>query len=269
MKLSTKISLLFGLVSFSTIMLLTVLMHLRYHMTRQNLINDRINVTMNNIANSMESNIKSGVDIQSLGNINNLIKYSKGSDPIIDDIYVFAVTGDLLKPTFSTSKTEVAKKTLVDFFRKIKGSKTVNWSMDIDSKQTAVGLSVRDNAGLDRALITVSYSKEFIRKKEAAEVNALYLRMLVAGFFAGMAGFIIGFLTTRELSSNLECINNQLTKIESGKLDSIDLSEITDPVLKSHLRSMINKVSGALKKIYKVKAIVASIKKDSTKEGKI
>jgi hypothetical protein len=242
-------------------------MHLRYHMTRQGLINDRINVTMNNVSNNMESSIKSGIDIKNLGNITDLIKHAKESDHIIKDIYVLSIESDLLKSTFSTSAQTMGKKILTDLFRKMKGSKSVSWSMDLDKDNTIVGLSVRDNAGLDRAVIIVIYSKELIRKKEAAEVNALYLRMAIGAILATLVGFLIGYLTTKELSENVDCINKEFAKIEDGKFENIDLSEITDPTLKSHLRGMINAVCNALNKIQKIKNITSTFKKDSAKEG--
>jgi hypothetical protein len=257
MKLGVRISVLLCIVSLLTIVILTVLMSFRYHITRQNLVNERLGVIMSNISSNIESTVRMGLDIRTMNNIRDLLLQSRTIDGVIEDIRIFTIEGNTLTQIHGTQENSYSEDTLLKIIRRIRGSKSVNWDLK-ESGKSIVGFTIRDNARLDRVAIVMSYDPKVVWHNEMAEIKALYLRMFIGALVAGVLAFWVGFKSTRELSNNIAQIEKVIEKWQSPSLSSLDLSGVTDPALKIFLRNATNHIDEIKAKTTYIDALIAA-----------
>ena len=92
MNFSLRISSVLLVVATCTMVLLTVLMHFKYHMTRSNLVVDRLYVALSGMAQPIENAIKLGVDMDNIKNLSKSIKNTKKFDPTIRKHVIYKET---------------------------------------------------------------------------------------------------------------------------------------------------------------------------------
>lgn len=266
MKLGTRISILLCFVSFLTILLLTVLMGFRYHLTRQTLVNERLGVIMSNISANMESSIRMGLDIRNIKNIGEVLAQSKNIDNIIKNIYVFNIENDSLVQIHSTTPEIYDQIGLKELKMRINGAKNTSWNTTTKEKLNIVGLTIRDSANLDRAAIAIVYDPEIVRKNEMKEIKLLYMRMIVGSIIAGILAFLVGYSSTKELAINIHHLDKIVKDWHENPQAATDLSGITDPTLKMLLRESSNNIQDINKQSSKIDSLITESKKIKTKQ---
>jgi len=257
MKISLRISLILSIISAATIIILTILIHFRYHITRTNLINDRISVTGASINAVMDTNLRIGIPINSQSNIETYIKKYKEMEGIIKDIYVLENKNWNLIPIFKTGSTKLPNAVLAQSSDKMKASKLSEWSFnytDSNENTNYVGFSIKGITGRVVGAIMIGYDASLLKAQEEKEVGNLYKRMIVAIFVSIFISFLIGYKTTEKLSRIINTLDLALDHLKQNKTH-FDLSQISDPTLKGDFRKFLTfscQVQNDLNKIEKL-----------------
>jgi hypothetical protein len=259
MKPSLRISLIVAAISALTIIMLTILMHFKYHITRTNLMNERIGVTISSIHSVIDNNLRMGIDIEAQSDIEHFIKKVKNNENIIDDIYVLKNLNWNLSTIFKTSSVDIDKVLVEHVIKKLKSTKENSWS--ILDKNNSVGFTLKDPAGLIRGVILVNYNGELIKNREQFEISNLYKRMCIALFIAIFFSFFIGFKATYNLVNTVETIQNGIDRMNTGSTD-FDLSNIHDPLLRGTFRRAVSLSSKMVQDLKKIDDLIESAEKE-------
>ena len=259
MKPSLRISIILSIISALTIVMLTVLMHFKYHITRTNLMNDRIGVTISGIYSVIDNNLRMGVNIEAQDDLKHFIKQSKMKEDIIDHIYILKNVNWTLSTAFSTSSENIDPNLTDQVVKKIKSAKGNSWS--ISGKDNSVGYTLKDPAGLIRGVILVNYNASLIESRERVEIENLYKRMCVAIFITILFSFLIGYKATKNLVHTVETIQTSLDKLNSQSTN-FDLSGINDPLLRGKVRSTVTLSSKMMADLKKIDELIESAEKE-------
>lgn len=266
MKINIRILIILSTISVLTICLLTSLMHFRYHLTRTNLVNERLNVSIDGLNRTLTNNIKLGIALQSLQNVEGIIKHIKEQDKIIERIEIFKIEEGKLNTLFQTDKETIQDNINTLAMQKIKGSKGINWFFSSENGLTYVGLTLRDPTGLDRNAIMLSYKTSFVKAQEHEEVMSLYKRMLFGILASIIASFFIARRSTKNIAQMLDVITTSFDKLERNE-KKFDLSGIQDPIVRGNLRAMITSVLSARQSLKGIETLLISADKN-TPSGK-
>lgn len=259
MKPSLRISIILAAISALTIIMLTVLMHFKYHITRTNLMNDRIGVTISSIYSVIDNNLRMGVNIEAQDDIKNYIKDSKSKEDIIDQIYILTNINWNLSTAFSTAKKDIDLSLKDQVIKKLKSAKSNSWS--IAGEYNSVGFTLKDPAGLIRGVILVNYNGDLIKSREKVEIENLYTRMGFAILITVLFSFLIGYKATGTLVRTVETIQNSINKLNTDATN-FDLSGINDPLLRGRFRSTVSLSSKMLHDLKKIDELIESAEKE-------
>ncbi len=263
MKTSFRMSFILSSISIVTLVILTVLMHFKYHITRSNLINDRIGVTMSSIASAIDNNLRMGIGIESQTNIQSYIDYGRKTEKIIDQIYVLKNNNWDLSTIFKTTKQELRPVVIERSIRTIKSAKAITWSFS--EWENYVGLTLKDPTGAIRGAILISYKPEILAAQEKSEIENLYKRMAVAILVTMILSAIIGYKMTAPLIKTVASIQKNIDKL---KIDDthFDLSEISDPMLRGNFRTVVTSSTKMKQDLAKIEKLLNSTEKDTNHE---
>lgn len=259
MKPSLRISIILASIAALTIIMLTVLMHFKYHITRTNLMNDRIGVTISSISSVIDNNLRMGVNIEAQDDIENYIKGSKAKEDIIDQIYILTNTNWELSAAFSTGKGDIDPSLQDQVVKKIKSEKGTDWS--ISGEYNSVGHTLKDPAGLIRGVILVNYDGNLVKSRGRVEIENLYKRMCFAIAITIFFSFLIGYKATGTLVRTVETIQNSIDKLNADSAN-FDLSGINDPLLRGRFRSTVSLSSKMLHDLKKIDELIESAEKE-------
>lgn len=259
MKPSLRISIILAVISALTIVMLTVLMHFKYHITRTNLMNDRIGVTISSIYSVIDNNLRMGVNIDAQDDLKNFIKQSKSKEDIIDQIYILKNVNWNLSTAFSTTRDNIDQGLVEQVVKKLKSAKGNSWS--ISGENNSVGFTLKDPAGLVRGVILVNYDGDLIKNREKAEIGNLYRRMAFAIFVTLIFSFIIGYKATGSLVHTVETIQKSLDML-SAESTNFDLSGINDPSLRGKFRRTVTLSSKMTSDLKKIDELIESAEKE-------
>ena len=259
MKPSLRISIILAAISALTIIMLTVLMHFKYHITRTNLMNDRIGVTISSIYSVIDNNLRMGVNIEAQDDLKHFIKQSKLKEDIIDQIYILKNVNWNLSTAFSTTKDNIDQGLTDQVIKKLKSAKGNSWS--ISGENNSVGFTLKDPAGLIRGVILVNYNGDLIKNREKVEIDNLYKRMSIAIIITVLFSFFIGYKATGHLVHTVETIQYSLDMLNTESTN-FDLSGINDPSLRGKFRRTVTLSSKMMSDLKKIDELIESAKKE-------
>jgi hypothetical protein len=259
MKPSLRISIILAAISALTIIMLTVLMHFKYHITRTNLMNDRIGVTISTIYSVIDNNLRMGVNIEAQDDLRGFINQSKAKEDIIDEIYILKNSNWNLSTAFSTSKDSLEKSLTEQVIKRLKSAKGNSWS--ITGENNSVGFTLKDPAGLIRGVILVNYNADLIKSREKVEIENLYKRMSIAILITLLFSFFIGYKATGTLVQTVETIQKSLDKL-NAESTNFDLSGINDPSLRGKFRISATLSSKMMSDLRKIDELIESAEKE-------
>ncbi len=271
MKISLRISLILSVISSVTIVILTILMHFRYHITRTDLINDRIGVTGSSISAIIDKNLSAGISISSQNNIDSYINKYKNIEEIIKDIYVVENKNWHLVPVYKTNSNNLSEMALTQATNKIKATKALQWSFHyLDAKENInfVGFTIKNPSGAIVGAVLIGYDALLLKKQEKKEIDNLYKRMVMAIISAIIVSFLIGYKTTQKLSRMINSLNLAFEQLKKNKTD-FDLSQISDPIMKSDFRKFLTFSCQIQNNLNKIDKLTDLANKDSHEYDKI
>lgn len=243
MNFSFRISSVLLIVASCTMLLLTVLMHFKYHMTRSNLVIDRLNVAAAGIGQPIDNAIKLGIEMDDIKNINESINNTKRFDSTIKNIIVFKTTNDKIYPIASVENQVFSEEQNEQIRKKIRASKKGYWSGELNENIGFSGLTIKNVAEQEKGGVLICYDLHKIHMKEIAEIKNLYQRLLFALAVVIIINFIVAFKNTSNLNKMIEMTEVSILYILKNIGKKIDLGKIDEPVIKSQMRAMASKVT--------------------------
>jgi sensor histidine kinase regulating citrate/malate metabolism len=268
MKISVRISLIVSVISIITIVILTVLMHFRYNLTRTNLINDRIAVTANSIISTVDTNLKKGLSIESQSDLQNYIKKKKESEKIIDNIYILKYARSTLTTVFKSNQNEPPSTALIKSYQKMNSTKSTNWNFSEianGTKMNYVGFTLKGATGLDVGVVLIDYDSLTLDKQEKDEIYNLYERMLFAILISIILSVLTGYATTKRLEKTISTLDTSLERMKNNE-KHFDLSGISEPTLKGEFRKAITYSSKVTNSLNKIDELLISAKEEDAHE---
>ncbi len=266
MKLNVRITLILAIISMMTICLLTSLMHFRYHVTRLNLVNEYLNVTIDGLTRTIDNSLKLGIKLENLKNVNELIQRAKKQEKIIERIDVLTIDNNKLTTLFKTNSNKIEDNILFKAMQKIKGTKGINWNFTFENGMSYVGLTLRNPAGLDHSAIVVTYKTSHITMQEHDEIVSLYKRMSIALIFSILMSCLISFRRTKTLTTMVNVLHDSLNGLEKGQVE-FDLSGVHDPIVRGNFRFMLTAMLKARLKLIGIETLLTAAEKEQ-KSGK-
>ena len=267
---SNKISFILAMISIITILVLTVLIHFRYHITQIDMINNRLQVTSNTIANVVDNKIKSGMALAEQNDLTDYIKKISLREKIIRDINIVSIDNHKIKNLYKTGERKLKNFVLEKVFQKIQSSKTNDWSFtetSLKKKTNYFGVTIKTTTGNVAGAIVISYNGGLLEEQEQQEIKALYIRFGIASLIIILLSLIIGRQTTRTLEESLLCILNGLQKLKL-KENNFDLTDIDDPSFKHDLRLVLKNTSHIQLQLKKIDDLLVSAMKEENHEEK-
>lgn len=265
MNLSQRISTIMVLIATITMCLLTVLMHFKYHTTNSTLINERLDVTGRGIVRILQSGLKLGVNLEHLKEITNQINKIKAIDKTIKDIVILKVNFDELTPIFCTDEAALSASNKRLFLHAMRGSKTPQWKGKLDKSTGFFGVTLLDAAKVERAMLLMIYDDKEIRSQENEEIFNLYKRLFFGLLIVAIMNYIAGYKNTLELSKIFTTAEKSILSAAENPKQKIDLRNVTDPVIRTYLRSMLATFSMAGNLLMRIESLIKQSKnnKDS------
>ncbi|MDP3372540.1 MAG: hypothetical protein Q8S21_06625 [Candidatus Paracaedibacteraceae bacterium] len=260
MKLAQRISLVMCAIAISTMTLLTILMHFKYHSTQVNLVNERYGVTSAGISQPLKNAILLGIKFDNLRTISELINEAKNFDKSILDIIVFKNEQDTIVTAFETSKRDFSKNEIALFLSGMRASKTEHWKGTLPNDIGFSGTTIRDVANQDRASILILYDLKLLKKNEAEEINSLYKRLLISLVFIILLNFISGYKNTRIISNIMHATEQSVKEVMDHPDRKIDLCVIKNPEVRTEMRELIERMSYAGRHLAKIESLIKMAK---------
>lgn len=265
MKLSFRISVILSLISVSTIGIISILMHFRYHMNCTTLFNDRLNITSRSIIKYIDTNLRSGLPINSQYNLENYIKMKHSIHKDIEGIYILEIKNFHPRVLFKTTSKQLSKDAQDLIIRKIKSSKTSNWSEDLMENNQDWGyngLTIKNTKEILGAVV-VLYDNMALLKKQKTEIHMIYKRMIIAMLISVFFSMCIGYYGTRPL---IKMINDA----EDGIKNFLTLPShhffayIYDPELKRDMDYVIRSMKQIDEQLAKMEYVLDKAEYDLT-----
>lgn len=240
MKINIRLAFTISGISVVNILILTALMHLKFHVTNMNLIKDSIAVATFTFVKSIQDATEMGIPLESMSSSEEAIKSIKIKNKIIKDIQVFSVVNNSLVDRFVNDKKPFSEDMKKELIKTVNSNKTPTWRYDDKGGLSYVGNTVRDNVGNDRAVVIVTYNRQFILDEEAEEISNLYKRMGCAALMCLLFSYIIGAYYTNPIERLISNIKSVLKNILNGQPCSLE--KVTDYNIKSSLEHAVNNV---------------------------
>lgn len=241
MKLNVRLAVTISIVSALNIVILTLLMHLKFHMTNMGLLQDSIAVATSSFVKNIKDSTESGIPLESISYIPKKIDNVKERNSIIKNVYVFSVIDNQLIDIFLENKEKISDEIKKELMKSINSSKSNTWRYDGgDYKFSFVGNTIRDNVGNDRAAVVVTYAKNTTANKETQEVYNLYKRMALAVILCIVISFIVGFYYTHPIEKQISNLKELLKNLKNGK--EYNTSKISDPHIKNSLEIIVEDI---------------------------
>lgn len=259
MKLNVRLANTIAIVSAFNIIILTLLMHLKFHITNMNLLQDSISVATYSFVKNIKDSTESGIPLESISYIPTKIEYIINKNSIINNIFVFSVIDNNLTEISLKDKGQISDDTKKELMKSINSSKSVTWRYDGGDEISFIGNTVRDNVGNDRAAVIVTYSKKSIANKGDEEIYNLYKRMLLALIICISISFIIGFYYIHPIEKLIANTKKILQKLKQNKEFSIE--EIADLQAKEYLENIIDDIKNTDKQLRTLEAETTGQKK--------
>jgi hypothetical protein len=243
-------------------------MHFRYHITRTNLINDRLNVTSASIESTIDNSLRTGIAIDSQANIEKYIKDAKGKESIIDNIYVLSNKNWTLIPAFKTAERDLPASIIRTASQRMKSAKGISWSFadeENNEKKNFFGLTVKGPTGAEVGVIIVSCKQSVVGDQEKQEIYALYKRMAFAILICILISILAGYHSTYRITLAINTINQSITHIRNKNL-LFDLSNIDDPLLRGNYRKVLKHLTTILTNLDFIEGLLKSAEKEERHE---
>jgi hypothetical protein len=227
-KLSNKIW-GFSFITISlTLLLLTVLMHFKYKMTRLDLINARYSILLNDMKWAIERGMSLGVDLSELKNVQHIIDDGLQKDKTIKDIVVFNFKNNKNNNIFATHPDELQISSDISkrIIEALYSTKKEFWSIEINEQRSFVGINFTDALGIITGGIYLVYSPEIIKKNSQEEIKNLYLRMLAFLSVIFLVSYIISYKTIKHIESSLTKISTYLDVFIKSPKEADDPTKI-------------------------------------------
>lgn len=263
MNFSFRISSVLLIVASCTLLLLTVLMHFKYHMTRSNLVIERLNVAAAGIAQPIDNAIKLGIEIDDIKNISDNIKNTKKFDNTIKNIIVFKTKNEKNYQVAAVENQKISDSQNEQIRKRIRTSKTGYWSGALDEGIGFSGITIRNAADQEKGGVLIFYDLQKIHMKEISEIKNLYQRLLLALVLVISINFIAVVKNTASLNKMIEMTESSILYILNNIGKKIDLGKIDEPVIKSQMRNMASKITVVGQYINKLDQLLAQAKSNA------
>lgn len=263
MNFSFRISSVLLIVASCTMILLTVLMHFKYHMTRSNLVIDRLNVAAAGIGQPIDNAIKLGIEMDDIKNIPEAIRITKKFDSNIQNIIVFKTNNEKNYQIASIENQKLSEHEHEQIRKEIRSSKTGYWSGALNEDVGFSGLSVKNVADQEKGGILIFYDLHKIHMKEISEIKNLYQRLLLALILVISINFIAVLKNTASLNKMIKMTEISILYILNNIGKKIDLGKIDEPVIKSQMRAMASKITVVGQYINKLDQLLVQAKSDA------
>lgn len=260
MNFSFRISSVLLVVASCTMILLTVLMHFKYHMTRSNLVIDRLNVAAAGIAQPIDNAIKLGIEMDDIKNISDNIKNARKFDSTIKNIIVFKTKNEKNYQVTAIENQKISDDQNEQIRKRIRTSKTGYWSGALNEDIGFSGLSIRNAADQEKGGVLIFYDLHKIHMKQISEIKNLYQRLLLALVLVVGINFIAVLKNTASLNKMIKITEDSILYILNNIGKKIDLGKIDEPVIKSQMRNMASKVTVVGQYINKLDQLLAQAK---------
>lgn len=238
MKLNVRLAVTISLVSAVNILILTLLMHLKFHMTNMGLLQDSITVATYSFVKNIKDSTESGIPLESISYIPKKIDNIKHRNSIIKNVYVFSIVDNNLVDIFLENKEALPENIKQELMKSINSSKSTTWGFDGDDyKFSFVGNTIRDNVGNDRAAVVLTYAKNTTDNSETKEIHNLYKRMGAALILCILVSFIMGYYYTHPIEKQISHILEIFKKIKNK--EQYSTAEISDKNIKQSLEIIL------------------------------
>ncbi|MEI8295271.1 MAG: hypothetical protein WCG04_01960 [Alphaproteobacteria bacterium] len=248
-KMNHKVSLLIFIILLLSLLLQTVLMHFRYHITRSDLINARFNVVANELKGSIDKSLKLGINLAQLANTQQLIEKSKKQEPMINSITVFMLDDKNMNEIFKTgavkSPTDLQKKVMSN----MEATKTDYWHFNYGEDSEYIGITLRDAIGIRIGGLYMDYSASIVNSEEKIEVGNLYLRLAIMILVALIVSLIVGNQIIKPLSTCFDAMNKNIQNLLANQNSEVDLSQISQAELRKDFLKMYSSIKQSMESL--------------------
>lgn len=264
MRLSNRIGIFVFITMTLTLLLLTTLMHLKYHTTHSELVNTRYAILLNDMKWSIERGVSLGVDLSQFKNIQQIIDTGVKQDPTIKDIVVFDFKKSKPEIIFSSLKTKTISLAKISdkISESIYSTKKEYWAFDATDNKSYVGVGFKDALGIITGGIYICYSTELINKNSKKEIESLYVSFLYSIVLIALLSYIISHRTTRSLDLSLLAINTSLINViaDTESAQDVDQLNIPDSEIKQSYIQTISAYQQMKKSLDHIKSLLDGIK---------
>lgn len=245
-RINHKVSLLIFTIILLSLVLQTVLMHFRYHITRADLINARFNVIANDLKESIDKSLKLGIDLAQLKNTQQLIEKTKKQEPMIETITVFLSDEINVNEVFKTNKTRPSPELHKKIISSMESSKKDYWTFGDGTDSKYIGITFKDAIGMTIGGLYMEYSLSIVNDKETQEIENLYFRLAIMLIIALIVSVIVGNKIIKPLSICFDAMNKNVQNLLANKDSEVDLSQINQPELRKDFLKMYSAIKQSL-----------------------
>ena len=188
MKASAKAFLGLFLVMFVVMSLFFMMSRLKFETTLTHLVQSRLTVLSESVADPLEAAMDLGLSLSELRNADALITRAKENDSRIDAVDVFDLSGEIL---FSTTPDRLGRPVKAEVLDAQLQTDMQAWELSGDTTFSS-GMTLTNNIGQNVGGVLITYSKTEIFSKVADLGESLITNMLaIVALFSGLAYFVI------------------------------------------------------------------------------
>jgi len=245
-RMNHKVSLLIFTILLLSLLLQTVLMHFRYHITRADLVHARFNVIANDLKGSIDKSLKLGINLAQLKNTQQLIERAKKQEPMIDSITVFLLDEGSINEVFKTNKIASPPELHKKIVASMESTKKYYWSFEHGNDSEYIGITIKDAIGISIGGIYMEYSSSIVNNEEKHEIGNLYLRLAIMLIVALIVSIIVGNKIIKPLSTCFDAMNQNIKNLLNNKDSEVDLSQISQAELRKDFLKMYSAIKQSL-----------------------
>lgn len=245
-RMNYKVSRLIFTILLISLVLQTVLMHFRYHITRADLVHARFNVIANDLKSSIDKSLKLGINLAQLKNTQQLIERAKKQEPTIDTITVFLLNGGNINEVFKTNKIKSPPELYKKIIASMESTKKDYWAFEFGADSEYIGITLKDAIGLPIGGVYMTYSLSIVNDAEKHEIGNLYLRLVIMLVIAIIVSNIVGRKIIKPLSTCFDAMNQNIEGLLINKEREVDLSQISQAELRKDFLKMYNAIKQSL-----------------------
>lgn len=216
MRASGKAYLCLVLLMLVVMSLLFMMSVFRFQTTLTHLVQSRLTVVGESIADSLEGAVDLGLALYELRTADALITRAKENDPGIEAIDIFDPAGQILYSTASGHAGDVVSAQVLEVQDRAEGR---TWGLD-DKAAFSSGVILTDSIGQTIGGVLFTYSKAGFAAKVAVLTESLVWNIAVIGVvFAGLAffGIRLGF---RDLDRYMGRIDEAMKALSDAAVDA-------------------------------------------------